>query len=283
MKENIQAISLGDLHPFPGNPFRVQDNDELKEITESVRDYGVMTPLILRPRDEGGYEIISGHRRARACEKAGITVVPAFVREMDRDAAVIMLVDSNIHRENIKPSEKAFAYKMKLEVLRHQGKRTDLTSVETEQKLSRGMVAEDVGESQSKIQRYIRLTELTPQVLAMVDEGSMALSPAVELSYLPAEEQTLVLHTMEAVECTPSYYQALRMKRLSQEKKLDGEAISSILNEPKPNQKEQIRLKTEKIQGFFPPGYTSRQMEEIIMRLLAEWQRRRDKNRGAEH
>lgn len=276
MKETIRAIPLNELHPFPGNPYKVLDDEELQAMADSIRDYGVISPLVVRPRDEGGYEIISGHRRKKACEKAGIDTVPAFVRDMDRDTAVIALVDSNLHREHILPSEKAFAYKMKLEAIKHQG----IACGQLVHK-SRDLVAEN-NESGRQVQRYIRLTELIPPILQMVDDGNIAFSPAVELSYLAEKEQYNLLETMESEDCTPSLSQAQRMKKLSQDGKLDMDTIFAIMTEEKPNQKEQIKLPKDRIKKFFPKDYTAKQMEEIIMKLLADWQRKREHSRNKE-
>lgn len=276
MKETIRAIPISELHPFPENPYKVLDDEELQAMADSIRDYGVISPLVVRPRDEGGYEIISGHRRKKACEKAGIDTVPAFVRDMDRDTAVIALVDSNLHREHILPSEKAFAYKMKLEVIKHQGKACGQLVHK-----SRDLVAEN-NESGRQVQRYIRLTELIPPILQMVDDGRIAFSPAVELSYLAENEQHNLLETMESEDCTPSLSQAQRMKKLSQDGKLDMDTIFAIMTEEKPNQKEQIKLPKERIKKFFPKDYTAKQMEEIIMKLLADWHRKRERSRNKE-
>jgi len=276
MKETIRAIPLSELHPFPGNPYKVIDDEELQAMADSIRDYGVISPLVVRPRDEGGYEIISGHRRKKACEKAGIDTVPAFVRDMDRDTAVIALVDSNFHREHILPSEKAFAYKMKLEAIKHQG----IACGQLVHK-SRDLVAEN-NESGRQVQRYIRLTELIPPILQMVDDRRIAFSPAVELSYLAEKEQYNLLETIESEDCTPSLSQAQRMKKLSQDGKLDTDAIFAIMTEEKPNQKEQIKLPKDRIKKFFPKDYTAKQMEEVIMKLLTDWQRKRERSRNTE-
>lgn len=276
MKETIRAIPLSELHPFPGNPYKVIDDEELQAMADSIRDYGVISPLVVRPRDEGGYEIISGHRRKKACEKAGIDTVPAFIRDMDRDTAVIALVDSNLHREHILPSEKAFAYKMKLEAIKHQG----IACGQLVHK-SRDLVAEN-NESGRQVQRYIRLTELIPPILQMVDDRRIAFSPAVELSYLAEKEQYNLLETIESEDCTPSLSQAQRMKKLSQDGKLDMDMIFAIMTEEKPNQKEQIKLPKDRIKKFFPKDYTAKQMEEIIMKLLADWQRKRERSRNTE-
>ena len=276
MKETIRAIPLSELHPFPENPYKVLDDEELQAMADSIRDYGVISPLVVRLRDEGGYEIIAGHRRKKACEKAGIDTVPAFVRDMDRDTAVIALVDSNLHREHILPSEKAFAYKMKLEAIKHQG----IACGQLVHK-SRDLVAEN-NESGRQVQRYIRLTELIPPILQMVDDGRIAFSPAVELSYLAEKEQYNLLETIESEDCTPSLSQAQRMKKLSQDGKLNTDAIFAIMTEEKPNQKEQIKLPKDRIKKFFPKDYTAKQMEEVIMKLLADWQRKRERSRNTE-
>ena len=282
MNDTIQNIDISELYPFPGNPFSVREDADLQE---SIRDYGIISPLIVRPRDGGGYEVISGHRRAAAAEAAGLETVPAFIREMDRDAAIIALVDSNMHREHVLPSEKAHAFKMKLDAIKRQGERTDLSSAGT-----RGQPVhksrDDISDSESgrQVQRYIRLTELIPQILQMVDDGKIAFSPAVELSYLPENEQAALVETMESEDRTPNLSQSQRMRRLSAEGRLDTDTIFGIMTEEKPNQKEQIKLKTERIQGFFPKGYTLKQMEETILKLLADYQRKREiaaRNRDA--
>jgi ParB family chromosome partitioning protein len=267
MKETIKNIPLAELHPFPQNPFSVREDAEL---SDSIRDYGVISPLVVRPLSSGGYEIISGHRRMAACEAAGIDTVPAFVRELDDTAAVIALVDSNLHREHVLPSEKAYAYKLKLEAIKHQG----VACGQLVHK-SRDEIANS--ESGRQVQRYIRLTELMPPILQMADEGKIAFSPAVELSYLTPQEQADLLEAMEAEDRTPSLSQSQRMKRLSADGRLDMDTIFSIMNEEKPNQKEQIKIKTENVKGYFPKGYTARQMEQTILKLLAEWQQRRER------
>jgi ParB family chromosome partitioning protein len=280
MKERVIDIPLVDLHPFPGNPFSVREDAELQE---SIRDYGVISPLVVRPLETGGYEIISGHRRKAVCEAAGIDKVPAFVRELDDTAAVIALVDSNLHREHVLPSEKAFAYKMKLDAIKRQGQRNDLTSRQVVGRLeSADIVGLEANESGRQVQRYIRLTELNPQILRMVDDGIIAVSPAVELSYLTEREQADLLTTIASEDRTPSHAQAICMRKLSADGRLDMDAIFSIITEEKPNQKEQIKLKADNIRSFFPKGYTARQMEDTILKLLAEWQRKRaQRNRNA--
>ena len=280
MKETIKSIAIGDLRPFPDNPFSVREDMELQD---SVQKYGVISPLVVRPLESGGYEIISGHRRMAACEAAGMDKIPAFVREMDDTTAIIALVDSNLHREYVLPSEKANAYKMKLEAIKKQGERTDLS-----EKATCGQVVhksrDEVSESESgrQVQRYIRLTELIPQILQMVDEGKIAFSPAVELSYLPAEQQEDLLETMESEDRTPSHAQAIRIRKLSAAGVLDMDTIFEIMTEEKGNQKEQVKLKVDSIRKFFPKSYKPRQMEDVIMKLLAEWQRKREQcNRDA--
>jgi ParB family chromosome partitioning protein len=275
MKETVINIAIGELHPFPGNPFSVREDNELQQ---SIADYGVISPLVVRPLEGGGYEIISGHRRKAACEQAGILEVPAFVRELDDTAAVIALVDSNLHREHVLPSEKAFAYKLKLDAIKRQGERSDLSPDSTcGQPVHKSRDEIAGSESGRQVQRYIRLTELIPQILQMVDEGKIALSPAVELSYLTPEQQADLLTTMESEDATPSHAQAIRLRRLSADGQLDMDEIFKIMTEEKPNQKEQIKLKTESIQRYFPKGYAPRQMQETIMRLLAEWQLKRER------
>jgi len=276
MKETIKSIAITDLHPYPENPFALRDDNELQS---SVRDFGVISPLVVRPRTEGGYEIISGHRRKAACEAAGIERVPVFVRKLNDTAAVIALVDSNLHREHVLPSEKAFAYKLKLDALKRQGERTDLggerstpTCGQAVHK-SRDSVAKR--ESGRQVQRYIRLTELIPQILQLVDEGKVALSPAVEISYLPKTQQQNLYATMESEDRTPSLSQAQRMRKLSAEGQLDMDKIFGIMTEDKPNQKEQVRLKVESIEGYFKKGTSPKEMQDVILQLLESYQRRR--------
>jgi len=283
VKESIINIPLVDLHPFPENPYKVVDNEELQAMVDSIRDYGVISPLVVRPLETGGYEIISGHRRRAAAQKAGIDSVPAFARKMDRDTAIIALVDSNLHREHVLPSEKAHAYKMKLDAIKRKAGRPGKNSRQVVGNFeSADIVGFEASESGRQVQRYIRLTELSPQILQMVDDGKIAFSPAVELSFLAEKEQADLLVTMESEEATPSLAQAQRMKKLSADGKLDMDAIFAIMTEEKPNQKEQIKLKADNIRNFFPKGYTARQMEDTILKLLADWQRKREqKNRDA--
>ena len=275
----VEDIRLEELMPFPGNPFSVRESEEFNE---SIRDYGIISPLVVRPREGGVYEVISGHRRMAAAHKAGLETVPAFVRVMDDNAAVIALVDSNIHRENILPSEKAFAYKMKLDAIKRQGERTDLSGGSTSRQAvgkleSADIVGQGASESGRQVQRYVRLTELIPQILEMVDDSRMAFTPAVEISYLEPRAQEDLLEAMQLEDRTPSLPQCQRMRQLLSECRLDRDIILEIMAEEKPNQKEQIKLKTDSIRGFFPKGYSPMQMEQVIMKLLADWQRQRER------
>lgn len=276
MNENI--ISINELYEFKNNPYQVKDNEEMKDLIESIKQYGIIEPLIVREREKGGYEIISGHRRKYACEKAGIKQIPVLIRDIDKDLATIMLVDSNLQRQDILPSEKAFAYKMKLEAMKHQGKRNDLTSFQVGNKLSgktsAEIIADETGNSKTNIYRYIRLTELIKPLLQLVDDNKMALSPAVEISYLKKQEQENLFETIESEDCTPSYSQAIRMKELSKVNKLDMDTIFNIMIEQKPNQKEQIRFKVDKLKDYFPKGYSVKQMEDIIEHLLKQYKQR---------
>lgn len=266
MSETI--VNINDLYEFKDNPYQVKDNEEMEDLIESIKKYGVIEPLIVRKREKGGYEIISGHRRKYACEKAGIKQIPVLIRDMDKDLATITVVDSNLQRQDILPSEKAFAFKMKLEAEKHQGK----SSGHDVQKWSRDNVTDNM--SGRQVQRYIRLTELIPELLKLVDINKMAISPAVEISYLKKEEQKNLLETIESEDCTPSYAQAIRMRELSKNKKLDMDAIFNIMTEQKPNQKEQIKLKVDKYQSYFPKGYTIKQMEDTIEKLLKQYKQR---------
>ena len=280
------TVKISELHEFKENPYNVKDDEEMEELSESIKQYGIIEPLIVRERKEGGYEIISGHRRKYACEKAGIEQVPVFIREMDRNMAIITLVDSNLQRKNILPSERAFAYKMKLEAIKHQGKRNDLTSFQNGNKLSGKttleVIADEVGNSKTNIYRYVRLTELIKPLLQLVDENKIAMTPAVEISYLKEQEQKDLLETIQSEDCTPSYSQAIRMKELSKQNILDMDKIFNIMTEQKPNQKEQIKFKIETLKEYFPKGYSTRQMEDVIEKLLKnyklQWQQKR-KNR----
>lgn len=280
MKETKQAayLPISQLHPFEGHPFKVTDNEEMDALVESIQSGGILTPLIVRSMDgkENEYEVISGHRRLHAAIKAGMETVPAFVTPMSRDAAAIALVDSNLHREHILPSEKAFAYKLKMDAMSRQGKRTDLTSRQLVGKLETAdMIADN--ESGRQVQRYIRLTNLIPGILEKVDEGRIALTPAVELSYLTETEQADLLETMESEDCTPSLSQAQHMRQMSSAGKLSMDVIFYIMTQPKPNQKEKISFRTDEVRKFFPKNYTTAQMQEVILKLLGEYQRKRQR------
>ena len=282
-KERVQDIPIAEIDGFPEHPFHVDVDDAMREMVESIKRFGVLSPAVARQKDDGRYELISGHRRKKACELAGIEEMPVIVRNMDRDEAIIFMVDSNLQRERLLPSEKAFSYKMKLDAMkRKQGERTDLTSAPMVQKLtSRELLAEKSGDSHEQVRRYIRLTELTPDLLKMVDEGKIAFRPAVELSYLSKEEQTSLLMTMESEVCTPSLAQAIKIKKFSQEGRLNGDVILSILSEEKPNQREVYRLPKERIDKYFPKGTPSEKIEEIICKAL-ELYRKRERSREME-
>ena len=276
----MRELPIHKLRSFEGHPFKVIDNEEMKQLTESIQAQGVLTPLVVRPLENGTYEVISGHRRLYACKKAGIETVPALVIEMDRDAAAIALVDSNLHREHILPSEKAFAYKLKMEALKRQGKRNDLTSRQVVRKLETADIIAD-GESGRQVQRYIRLTNLIPGILEMVDEGKIALTPAVELSYLGEWEQVDLLETMESEDCTPSLSQAMLLKATSQAGHLTMDKIFTIITQPKPNQQEKISFKVSELRSYFPKNYTAAQMTRDILKGLELLQRQRERNRDA--
>lgn len=275
--ERVQNIAVSDLQPFKNHPFKVFEGEEMEKMIESVRQFGVITPAVARPLSGSKYEIVSGHRRLEACRKLGIETMPVVVREMTDDEAIIAMVDANLQRETILPSEKAFAYKMKLEALKHQGK----TSPQLAQKLSVEIVADEAEESKDQIRRYIRLTNLTPELLEMVDEGKIAFSPAVEISFLTENEQRLLLDAMDMNNCTPSHAQSIRLKKLSQEGSLTDEMIENIMSEEKPNQKENIKFKREDFKKFFPPSYTDKQMKADILKGLELLQRQRERNRDA--
>ena len=280
-KQDFKVLKTADLYPFPDNPFHVVEDEMLSELAESIKEFGIVTPIITRPKEDGnGYEVIAGQRRVRASELAGINTVPAFVLPLDRDRAIITLVDSNLQRENILPSERAFAYKMKSEAMKRQGFRTDLTSSQVGTKLrTDDKVAQGFGVGRMTVQRFIRLTELIPPILQMVDEGKIALTPAAELSFLRKEEQENLLITMESEEATPSLSQAQRMKSLSQSGRLDMDAIFAIMTEEKGNQKETVKIGMEKLRKYFPKGTTPKQMEDIIIKLLErELQRKRSRD-----
>ena len=280
-KQDFKVLKTADLYPFPDNPFHVVEDEMLSELAESIKEFGIVTPIITRPKEDGdGYEIIAGQRRVRASELAGINTIPAFVLPLDRDRAIITLVDSNLQRENILPSERAFAYKMKSEAMKRQGFRTDLTSSQVGTKLrTDDKVAQGFGVGRMTVQRFIRLTELIPPILQMVDEGKIALTPAVELSFLKKDEQENLFATMESEEATPSLSQAQRMKQLSQSGRLDMDTIFAIMTEEKGNQKETLKINTSKLKKYFPKNTTPKQMEETIIKLLErELQRKRNRD-----
>ena len=282
-REKVMEIPLRELFPFPDHPFSVRDDDTMKETVESVKEYGVLMPAIARPREDGGYELVSGHRRKRACELAGLETMPVIVRDLDRDTAIIYMVDSNIQRENISPIEKAKALKMKLEAIKRQGQRTDLiqtdaTSTQVAQKLSAEQVGDAAGISKDQVRRYVRLTELSPPLQQMVDEGKMALTPAVEISYLKPEEQALLVETIESEQATPSLSQAQRMKKMSQEGKLTEDTMLSVMSEQKKPEVDRIVLTTDTLRKYFPKSYTPKKMEETIIGLLENWMKKRQRS-----
>ena len=281
-KTTTQLLSIEQLRPFQGHPFKVIDNEEMDQLVESITAQGVLTPLVVRPLETGGYEVISGHRRLHACKKAGVDSVPAVITDMDRDTAAIALVDSNLHREHILPSEKAFAYKLKMDALKQQGLRTDLTSSQVATKLdSATEVGKQQGESRDTVFRYIRLTHLIPEILQMVDDRKIALTPAVDISYLTQKEQADLLETMECEDCTPSVSQAIRMKQLSQSGELDIYTIFDILTQKKANQHEKISFKVSDLRGYFPRSYTASQMTRDILKALELLRQRREQNRDS--
>lgn len=279
--EKIRDIPLSELHPFKNHPFHVRDDEAMMETADSVRQYGVLVPAIARPDPNGGYELVSGHRRHRASELAGMETMPVIVRELGDDAAVLVMVDSNLQRENILPSERAFAYKMKLEAMKHQGTRTDLTCAQVGHKLdgkkSRDILAEQVGQSKNQVQRYIRLTELVPNLLNMVDERKIALNPAYELSFLKKEEQEQLLDAMDSEQATPSLSQAQRLKKFSQEGHLTPDVMCAIMSEEKKSEWDRVTLTSETLRKYFPKSYTPKKMQETIVKLLEAWQRQRQR------
>ena len=283
--EKVQMIPLDKITDFPNHPYSVVEDDEMFNMAESVKKWGVIHPVIVRPKEDGTYEMISGHRRKRASEIAGRNEIKAIVREMTDEEAIITMVDSNKQREKVLPSEKAFAYKMKLEAMKRQGQRNDLTSVPTAQKYagktSREIIAEEAGESQDQVRRYVRLTELIPELLNLVDEEKIKLRPAVEISYLTRDEQVDLLDAIDCLQATPSHAQAIRMKELSQKGELTADEINNILEEEKPNQKEQIRFKYDKVKSYFPKGYSIEQMQNVIEKLLENYQKQWIKERKA--
>ena len=276
-REQVQQIPIGELFPFKNHPFKVLDDESMQRTVESVEQYGVLSPLIARPRPEGGYEIISGHRRQHAAQLAGLDALPVIVRQMDDDAAVLLMVDSNLQRENILPSERAFAYKMKLEALKNQGARSDLTSVQVAPKLSTEKIGEEVGMSKDNVKRYIRLTNLIPELLNMVDEKKVSFNPAVELSYLSTEQQQEMINAMDDTQNAPSFSQAKRIKKLAQEGNFTSEAVVDIMGEEKKSELDTVTIKNETLRKYFPRSYTPKQMEEKIIQLLDAWQKKQQR------
>ena len=275
-REKVQEIPLGKLHPFRNHPFKVKDDAAMQDTVESVREYGVLVPAIARPDPDGGYELIAGHRRHHASELAGKETMPVIVRDLDDDAATIIMVDSNLQREELLPSERAFAYKMKLEAIRHQGKRQELTSSQVGMKLQAlDIVGQQAGDSRNQVYRFIRLTELISELLDMVDERKIAFNPAVELSYLKKEEQTLLLEAMDSEQATPSLSQAQRLKKFSQQKMLSLDVMRAVMSEEKKNDLDRVTLKNETLRKYFPKSYTPKQMEDTIIKLLEGWYKKR--------
>ena len=278
-QERVQEIPLSELHPFKGHPYKVLDDEAMQKTVESIAQFGVMTPAIARPRPEGGYELIAGHRRHHASELAGKETMPVIVRDMDDDAATILMVDSNLQRETLLPSERAFAYKMKLEAIKHQGQRTDLTSSQVGMKLqAMDIVGQEAGDSRNQVHRYIRLTELIPELLDMVDEKKIAFNPAVEISYLKPNEQQDFLEAMDYAQSTPSLSQAQRLKKFSQEGKCSLDAMCAIMSEEKKGELDRVTIKHDVLRKYFPKSYTPKQMEDTIIKLLEQWQRKREKS-----
>lgn len=278
-KEQRTEMPLSDLHPFEGHPFKVLDDELMEQTVESIRQIGVGSPLIVRPDPEGGFEILSGHRRLHAAQLAGLETVPVIVKEMDDDAAIIFMVDSNLQRENILPSERAFSYKMKLEAMKHQGERGDLTSAQVGPKSwAAQVVAEEAGDSKSQVKRYIRLTNLIPEILDMVDEKKIAFNPAVELSYLKPSEQKEFLEAMDYAQASPSLSQAQRLKKLSQEGGCTLDAMCEVMNEIKKDELDHVTIKNEVLRKYFPKSYTPKQMQDTIIRLLEKWQRSKQRD-----
>ena len=276
-REQVQQIPIGELFPFKKHPFKVLDDESMQRTVESVEQYGVLSPLIARPRPEGGYEIISGHRRQHAAQLAGLETLPVIVRNMDDDAAVLLMVDSNLQRENILPSERAFAYKMKLEALKNQGARSDLTSVQVAPKLSTEKIGEEVGMSKDNVKRYIRLTNLVPELLDMVDEKKIAFNPAVELSYLDEAQQRDFLEAMNDTQNAPSLSQAQRLKKLAQEGHFSYDVAFAVMGEEKKDELDKVVIKNDTLRKYFPRSYTPKQMEDTIIKLLEQWQRKQQR------
>ena len=278
-REKVMEIALTELFPFKDHPFKVKDDEAMADTAESIKEYGVLVPAIARPRDEGGYELVAGHRRHRASELAGLDTMPVLVRNLDDDAATIIMVDSNLQRENILPSERAFAYKLKLDAIKRQGERSDLTSRQVGEKLwSVEELAKNAPDSQRQIHRYIRLTELIPELLDMVDDKKIAFNPAVELSYLKPEEQTNLLEAMDMEQATPSLSQAQRLKKFSAEGKCTLEAMCAIMSEEKKGELDKVTLSSDKLRKYFPKSYTPQKMEETILKLLETWHKKRTQN-----
>lgn len=278
-KEQRTEMPLSDLHPFEGHPFKVLDDELMEQTVESIKQIGVVSPLIVRPDPEGGFEILSGHRRLHAAQLAGLEIVPVIVKEMDDDAAIIFMVDSNLQRENILPSERAFSYKMKLEAMKHQGQRGDLTSDQVGQKSwAVNQLADDANESKTQVQRFIRLTNLIPEILDMVDEKKIAFNPAVELSYLKPSEQKEFLEAMDYAQASPSLSQAQRLKKLSQEGGCTLDAMCEVMNEIKKDELDHVTIKNEVLRKYFPKSYTPKQMQDTIIRLLEKWQRSKQRD-----
>lgn len=282
--ERVQEIPLSELHPFKNHPFRVVDDEAMQRIVESVAQFGVLAPALARPRSEGGYELVAGHRRMRASELAGLETMPVIIRQMDDDTATIAMVDSNLQRETLLPSERAFAYKMKMEAMKHQGERTDLTSGQlgrkSDGKESRELIAEQTGESARQVQRFINLTNLIPELLDMVDRKEIAFNPAVELSFLKKEEQKGFLEAMDYGQSTPSLSQAQRIKKLSQAGMCTQEAMNTIMNEEKKSELDTVTLKNDVLRKYFPRSYTPKQMQDTIIRLLEQWQKKRQRDQS---
>ena len=276
-REQVQQIPIGELFPFKNHPFKVLDDESMQRTVESVEQYGVLSPLIARPRPEGGYEIISGHRRQHAAQLAGLDTLPVIVRQMDDDAAVLLMVDSNLQRENILPSERAFAYKMKLEALKNQGARSDLTSVQVAPKLSTEKIGEEVGMSKDNVKRYIRLTNLVPELLDMVDEKKISFNPAVELSYLDTNQQRDFLEAMQDTQNAPSLSQAQRLKKLAQEGHFSYDVAFAVMGEEKKDELDKVVIKNDTLRKYFPRSYTPKQMEDTIIKLLEQWQRKQQR------
>ena len=275
-REKVQEIPLGELHPFRNHPFKVKDDAAMQDTVDSVREHGVLVPAIARPDPDGGYELIAGHRRHHASELAGKETMPVIIRDLDDDAATIIMVDSNLQREELLPSERAFAYKMKLEAIRHQGKRQELTSSQVGMKLQAlDIVGQQAGDSRNQVHRFIRLTELIPELLDMVDERKIAFNPAVELSYLKKEEQTLLLEAMDSEQATPSLSQAQRLKKFSQQKMLSLDVMRAVMSEEKKTDLDRVTLKNETLRKYFPKSYTPKQMEDTIIKLLEGWYKKR--------